>query len=152
MGKKPTTTLAPAKYVAIGDILRQHCRSIDGKSVYDEGWNDRRLAEAADAPEWAVRNTRVSLMGLLQRGEPGTSDSLLAQLEDRVANLERLRGDLEARSAMPRGEGDTRGVSLDELRVEIEHRLGDLERWRTDVERRHAALYATRPLPPGDAA
>ena len=138
MARKPAP-IPTAKLVAIADTLRLHCRSVDGRSIYEDGWNDNRIAEEIDATPWMVRNTRVSLMGLLLREEAsGSSDAALAHIQERLAHLERSREIDTPSAALMQLEG--RVASLTRLQAEIDLRVVTLERWRTNLDQRYAMI------------
>jgi hypothetical protein len=84
----------------VADILRLHCRGEDDKSIYKEGWDDRRVAMsiAPDFPISAVARVRTELFGPLhnapsiktKKGRPGDR---LDALEKIIATI---RSDLDA--------------------------------------------------------
>lgn len=91
--------LTANQLIALSDVLRAHCHRSPEGAVYEDGWNDERVANEA-IPEYAgnkiatVGHYRVALgFGRLRAAPKKESMSdRLAELEKRVSNLETLEG------------------------------------------------------------
>jgi hypothetical protein len=50
--------------IAIHTLMAQHCKTVDGYAVYEEGWDDARILREISAsnpePDRAISNTSVS--------------------------------------------------------------------------------------------
>jgi hypothetical protein len=101
MVKKPSkSSLTTMRTVELADFLRQHCKAVGSEAIYEDGWNDKRVAEEMGVQSWTVRNLRTSLLGTLRRGAGVTGDeAFLADLERRVSELEEWRDSQKQRTS-----------------------------------------------------
>jgi hypothetical protein len=77
-----------ADTVKMADIIRAHCKLVDGRAVYDEDWSDQRVIEemSGRANLNNVQNLRRQLVGDVR---PKNGPDQLAELELRIEELER---------------------------------------------------------------
>jgi hypothetical protein len=75
--------------------MSEHCRSIDGFAVYDDGWNDDRVRQEVLAanPGWNIAlptfaRTRSENFGRLRSPRRMGHDDAIADLQLRVEKLE----------------------------------------------------------------
>lgn len=79
-------------------LLEQHCKTVDGHAVYDEGWNDEAVANQAlpDFPGQkasAVSHIRNTEYGPVPRAKPQASGSPSAARLDRLERAIKMMAD-----------------------------------------------------------
>jgi hypothetical protein len=95
--------------------LFEHCKAIgDGIAMYEEGWNDERVAKETKVSFWSVKYIRQEAIGKLQPTPNGldtqANDPRVGALIDRMTHLEQVVTSLiDALGGLPRtiSEGDT---------------------------------------------
>lgn len=74
--------------VLLGEELKKHCKTVDGMAVYDEGYDDRKVAALVDAnmSHLSVAGLRRAMFGDLKMGRPGEPN--IKELLKRIEALE----------------------------------------------------------------
>ncbi len=67
--------------VKIGDVLRAHCIGEAGRAIYEDNWNDARVAEVAGVGVHSVAYMRQAMMGRLTAPRAITLEARIAALE-----------------------------------------------------------------------
>lgn len=96
MAAKTIHKLKQAEAVALADIVRQHCKQINGYAVYNDGWDDLRVQQTTPFPCTVanVQGMRKALVGNLAPAvKPLHPD--VATWADRVERLEKSLAELQ---------------------------------------------------------
>ena len=96
MTRKTATRPNLQQTMRIVRLIEEYCQTQSGKAVYEEGWDDQRIAEEAGLDTHApVQRIRRELVGELYRPRTGK-----AATKDRVEDLERKVKSLEEATEM----------------------------------------------------
>lgn len=76
----------------ISMLLNQHCKAVDGYSVYEKGWDDDRIAQQTGVQPGSVGYMRRGVFGkrkpvVAAPRKKDVVEARLARLEDQVAKL-----------------------------------------------------------------
>ncbi len=86
-----------ATVVAVADVIKAHCKRTEtGSAVYDEGWNDERVAKETGVTIANATSLRFKLIGTFNKPAQGfLFDQRLAAVEEvlriAVQDISRLR-------------------------------------------------------------
>lgn len=76
--------LSPKQRFDMNLMLNAHCKTIDGYAVYDEGWDDLRVAAELGIPLNSVGYIRRSVFGKLKSAFVAKEDKTLVARVDRL--------------------------------------------------------------------
>lgn len=88
--------LSAKEHFEVSVTLHKHCKSVDGYAVYDEGWNDARIAKELDVTVPNVGYVRRNVFGNFKQlprlavrsyASKATLEQRIADLEDTVTKL-----------------------------------------------------------------
>ncbi len=75
--------------VAVADMLRLHCKKVNGFAEYEEGWSDERVCELLPpATTTNVANLRVELIGKFRPSSVSTLSAM--KYEKMEQDIEKL--------------------------------------------------------------
>jgi len=91
--KRTKNMLKQNQLFRLGDLLRQHCSSVDGFAVYSDGWSDEQVVETLKG-EFSltvsnVAGLRKSLLGKFPPSTESGGNASNASLMRRIEALEK---------------------------------------------------------------
>ena len=86
--RSPRRRLTSKERFVVTLLLNEHCAAHDGRAVYEEGWDDDRIAAETGVGKQHVAYLRVTAIGKL-RDAHQESAVVTSDLELRVARLEK---------------------------------------------------------------
>lgn len=84
--------LKQAQVIQLYQLLKQHCRTVDGFAVYEEGWSDKAVAEAFGCTPANVAGVRVGTLGGLRPLSSAARTALDRRLDELETEVEALKG------------------------------------------------------------
>jgi uncharacterized coiled-coil protein SlyX len=88
-----------ARIVALSDQLRLVCRKVDDTAVYEEGWDDARVARECGVTVHNVYGVRTATIGSLRKSKTVAAEAKLAQIEAKLASQDRFLESLVGQQA-----------------------------------------------------
>jgi hypothetical protein len=85
--KRTIERLSSKQAFAVMKLIEEHGKKEGDYWIYNEGWDDERVAAETDCNLFGVRHRRKEVFGNLRHGQTGTRVEI-AGLEARIATLE----------------------------------------------------------------